>query len=79
VLTDNGKEFCGTDTHPYELFLALSEFEHRCTKVWSPRTNGFVERFHRSVLDERFRVKLRTTLYESLDALQADLDVWLAY
>jgi hypothetical protein len=31
------------------------------------------------VLDEFFRVKLRTTLYESLDALQADLDVWLAY
>ena len=24
VLTDNGKEFCGTETHPYELFLALS-------------------------------------------------------
>jgi transposase InsO family protein len=79
VLTDNGKEFCGTDTHPYELFLALSEIEHRCTKVRSPRTTGFVERFHRTVLDEFFRVKLRTTLYESLEALQADLDAWLDY
>jgi transposase InsO family protein len=79
VLTDNGKEFCGTDTHPYELFLALSEIEHRCTKVRSPRTNGFVERFHRTVLDEFFRVQLRSTLYESLDALQTDLDGWLAY
>jgi transposase InsO family protein len=79
VLTDNGKEFCGTDTHPYELFLALSEIEHRRTKVNCPRTNGFVERFHRTVLDEFFRVKLRTTLYESLEALQADLDAWLAY
>jgi transposase InsO family protein len=79
VLTDNGKEFCGTDTHPYELFLALSEIEHRCTKVRSPRTNGFVERFHRTVLDEFFRVQLRTTLYESLEALQTDLDLWLEY
>jgi transposase InsO family protein len=79
VLTDNGKEFCGTDTHPYELFLALSEIEHRCTKVRSPRTNGFVERFHRTVLDEFFRVKLRTTLYEHLEGLQADLDAWLGY
>lgn len=79
VLTDNGKEFCGTDTHPYELFLALSEIEHRCTKVRSPRTNGFVERFHRTVLDEFFRVKLRTTLYESLESLQTDLNVWLEY
>jgi hypothetical protein len=51
----------------------------RCTKVWSPRPHGFVERFQRPVLDDRFRVKLRTTLYESLDALQADLDVCLAY
>jgi transposase InsO family protein len=79
VLTDNGKEFCGTDTHPYELFLALAEIEHRRTKVNCPRTNGFVERFHRTVLDEFFRVKLRTTLYESLEALQTDLDTWLVY
>jgi transposase InsO family protein len=79
VLTDNGKEFCGTETHPYELFLALAEIEHRRTKVNCPRTNGFVELFHRTVLDEFFRVKLRTTLYESLEALQADLDAWLAY
>jgi transposase InsO family protein len=79
VLTDNGKEFCGTDTHPYELFLALSEIAHRRTKVNCPRTNGFVERFHRTVLDEFFRMKLRTTLYESLEALQTDLDAWLDY
>jgi hypothetical protein len=79
VLTDNGKEFCGTETHPYELFLALAEIEHRRAKVNCPRTNGFVERFHRTVLDEVFRLKLRTTLYESLEALQADLDVWLVY
>ena len=79
VLTDNGKEFCGTETHPYELFLALAEIEHRRTRVRRPKTNGFVERFHRTVLDEFFRVQLRTTFYESLEALQGDLDHWLAY
>ena len=79
VLTDNGKEFCGRETHPYELLLALADIKHRRTKVRTPRTNGFVERFHRTVLDEFFRVQLRTTLYESLEALQADLDPWLEY
>ncbi len=29
------------------------------------------------MLDEFFRVQLRTTLYESLEALQTDLDTWL--
>jgi len=79
VLTDNGREFCGTETHPYELFLALADIQHRKTKVRRPQTNGFVERFHRTVLDEFFRVQLRTTLYESLEALQTDLDQWLEY
>lgn len=77
ILTDNGREFCGTETHPYELYLALCEIEHRRTKVRRPQTNGFVERFNRTVLDEFFRLALRTTLYESVEALQADLDVWL--
>jgi transposase InsO family protein len=80
VLTDNGREFCGKEAqHPYELFLALAEMEHRRTKVRSPKTNGFVERFHRTVLDEFFRVKLRTTFYESVEALQSDLDEWLRF
>jgi transposase InsO family protein len=44
VLTDNGREFCGTQTHPYEFYLALNEIEHRHTKGRRPQTNGFVER-----------------------------------
>jgi transposase InsO family protein len=79
VLTDNGREFCGTETHPYELYLALNDIEHRRTRVARPQTNGFVERFNRTVLDEFFRVAFRTKLYESVEALQADLDAWLVY
>lgn len=79
VLTDNGREFCGTQTHPYELYMELNEIEHRRTRVRSPRTNGFVERFNGTVLDEFFREAFRTTLYETVEALQADLDKWLIY
>ncbi len=79
ILTDNGREFCGKGSHPYELYLELNEIEHRRTRVRRPRTNGFVERFNRTVLDEFFRVALRTKFYESVEVLQADLDVWLEH
>jgi transposase InsO family protein len=69
ALTDNGREFCGTERHPYELYLALNDIEHRKTKVGSPRTNGFVERFNGTVLEEFFRPTLRSRLYESIKAL----------
>jgi transposase InsO family protein len=79
VLTDNGREFCGTERHPYELYLDLNGIEHRRTRVRTPRTNGFVERFNGTVLDEFFRVKMRETFYETVEALQADLDAWLVH
>jgi len=78
VLTDNGREFCGRpDRHPYELFLQLEDIEHRTTKVRRPQSNGFVERMHRTLLDEHFRLKGREKFYESVAEMQADLDVYL--
>ncbi len=79
VLTDNGREFCGTERHPYELYLALNDIEHRRTRVGTPRTNGFVERFNGTVLGEFFRPAMHARLYESVEALQADLDGWLVH
>jgi transposase InsO family protein len=79
VLTDNGSEFCGTDTHPYEIYLELNDIEHHRTKVRRPQTNGFVERFNRTVLDEFFRSAFRTKFYESVEGLQDDLDAWLKF
>jgi transposase InsO family protein len=79
VLTDNGREFCGTERHPYELYLALNDIEHRRTKVRSPRTNGFVERFNGTVLEEFFRPAMHARLFESVEALQAELDAWLVH
>lgn len=77
ILTDNGREYCGTEAHPYELYLALNDIEHRRTQVRRPQTNGFVERFHRTVLDEFFRIVFRKKLYETVASLQEDLDSWL--
>ncbi len=78
VLSDNGREFCGrSDRHPYELFLQLEEIEHRTTKVRRPQSNGFVERLHRTLLDEHFRVMGRKKFYESIEAMQTDLDAYL--
>jgi len=79
ILTDNGREFCGTERHTYELYLDLNGIGHRRTKVKSPKTNGFVERFNGTVLDEFFRVKMRETFYQTVEALQTDLDAWLIH
>jgi len=79
ILTDNGPEFCGTPNHPYELYLSLNNIEHRRTKVRTPRTNGFVERFNRTVLDEFFRVAFRENFYETVQSLQDDLNLWLIH
>src|SRR5215203_271768 len=79
VLTDNGKEFCGSEGHPYRIYLELNEIEHRTSNVRRPQTNGFVERFNRTALDEFFREAFRKKLYESVEALQQDLDEWLDY
>jgi transposase InsO family protein len=65
------------EQHPYELYLALNGIEHRRTRIRTRRTNGFVERFNGTVLDEFFRVKMRDRFYDSVEALQDDLDAWL--
>ncbi len=78
VLSDNGREYCGRpDHHPFELFLQLEGIEHRTTRVRRPQSNGFVERLHRTLLDEHFRVAGRTTWYESVEQMQGDLDQYL--
>lgn len=80
VLSDNGREFCGReDRHPYELFLQLEGIEHRTTRVRRPQSNGYVERLHRTLLDEHFRIKGRQKWYESVDEMQVDLELFLKH
>jgi len=78
VLTDRGTEYCGApERHAYELYLAVENIDHTRTKTKSPQTNGICERFHKTLLNEFYRVTFRKKLYHTLDALQADLDAWL--
>jgi transposase InsO family protein len=80
ILTDNGREYCGRPMiHPYQIFIEFNDIQHRKTKVATPRTNGFVERFNRTVLDEFFRETFRSKFYGSVEELQQDLDQWLQY
>jgi transposase InsO family protein len=80
MLTDRGTEYCGKpETHDYQLYLALNDIEHTKTKVRHPQTNGICERFHKTILQEFYQVAFRRKLYLSLEELQTDLDVWLAY
>src|SRR6266536_2139413 len=78
VLTDRGSEFCGNpERHEYELYLAVEDIDHSRTKTKSPQINGICERFHKTALNEFYRVAFRKKVYHSLDELQTDLDVWL--
>jgi transposase InsO family protein len=78
ILTDRGTEYCGNpERHEYELYLAVEDIDHSRTKTKSPQTNGIVERFHRTVLNEFYRLAFRKKLYGAIDELQADLDAWL--
>jgi len=78
MLTDRGSEYCGNlEHHEYQLFLAVEDIDHSRTKARSPQTNGICERFHRTMLDEFYRVAFRKKLYESLEQLQMDADQWI--
>lgn len=78
VLTDRGTEYCGNpERHEYELYLAVEDIDHTRTKAKSPQTNGIVERFHKTVLNEFYRVAFRKKIYRSIEDLQEDLDAYL--
>jgi transposase InsO family protein len=78
VLTDRGTEYCGNpEHHEYELYLALENIDHTRTRAKSPQTNGIVERLHKTMLNEFYRIAFRKKVYDSIETLQADLDAWL--
>ena len=79
VLTDRGTEYCGNpERHEYELYLAVEDVDHSRTKTKSPQTNGIVERFHKTMLNEFYQIAFRKRIYTDIAQLQADLDTWIA-
>jgi len=78
VLTDRGTEYCGApERHEYELYLAVENIDHTRTKTRHPQTNGICEQFHKTILNEFYRVAFRKKIYRTLEELQADLDAWM--
>lgn len=77
VLTDNGTEFEGRPSHPFEALCSRQGAEHRTTKVRHAWTNGRVERFIQTVKDA-LEEMLRRKFYRTIEELQADLDSWPA-
>jgi transposase InsO family protein len=78
VLTDRGTEYCGRpDNHDYQLYLALEDIDHSKTKAKSPQTNGICERFHRTIQNEFYAIAFRKKIYQSIEQLQTDLDLWM--
>lgn len=60
ILTDRGTESCGArEHHEYQLYLAIEDIDHTCTKAKHPQTNGICERFHRTMQDEFYAVAFR--------------------
>lgn len=55
MLSDNGSEFASRKNpanHPFEKMLSYLEIKHRYTKPCSPKTNGKIERFWRTIEEE---------------------------
>ncbi len=67
VLTDRGTEFCGiADAHPYELYSRNRRHRAYEDEGAATATNGICERFHKTVLDEFYRIKIsQEALHES--------------
>jgi len=80
ILTDRGTEYCGSpDSHEEELYLARENIDHTRTKGKSPQTNGLVERWHRTMLSEFYRIPFRKKISTSLAELQTDLEEGIRY
>jgi transposase InsO family protein len=77
VLTDRGTKYCrNPEHHEYELYLAVENIDRTRTKARSPQTNGIVERLHRTMLNEFYRIAFRKKI-TTRAAPQTDLDGWL--
>ena len=80
ILTDHGKEYTThwkNGKHDYELFLAEHGIRHSKIKLRCPKSNGIVERFNRTLLEEFYQIAMIKKVYTSLSQLQDDLDQFI--
>jgi len=80
ILTDNGKEYTThwiDGKHEYEKFLKENSIRHTKIKPRIPQSNGIVERFNRTLLEEFYQIAMIKKVYSSLSGLQDDLDKFI--
>lgn len=78
ILTDRGTEYCGApEKHPYEIFLQYHEIKYTKSQARKPQSNRISEAFHKTVLNEFYRVAFRKKIYPEVEKLQEDLDEWM--
>lgn len=77
-LNDNGTEYRGRPSHPFEALCEQLGAEHRHTKMRHAWTNGKAERFVQTVKD-LLEELLRRKFYRNIADLQADLDERIAW
>lgn len=79
ILTDRGTEYCGKrEHHEYQLYLDLENIDHTKTRAKRPQSNGICERLHKTILNEFYQITFRKKVYQTIDELQKDLDIWMA-
>jgi hypothetical protein len=60
MLTDRGTEYYGkAELHDYELYQTIDDIEHTKTKAYYPQINGVCERFHKTILNEFYKIAFR--------------------
>jgi 4-hydroxybenzoate polyprenyltransferase len=55
-------------------FTERNAVRNRTTRVSRPQSNGIVERLHRTLIDEHFRVEGRCTWFETVEEMRVVLD-----
>ena len=57
--------------------MAIEDIDHSKTKARHPQTNGICERFHRTIQDEFYSIAFRKKVYDSIEVLQNDVNIWI--
>ena len=65
------------ENNAYQLYIGIENIEHTKIKVSSPQTNGICERFHRTMKQEFYDSAFRRKIYNSVEELQTEVDLWL--
>lgn len=76
VLTDNGSEFVEAK---FRQMLFEYDIQHHRIAKGQPYLNGYCERFQRTILEELYQPVFRRKFFNSIEALQKELDKYLVY